>query len=31
MTNPQEIKQKIGETTEQIEAKIAPYYTNLEP
>ena len=31
MTNPQEIKQKLGETTEQLEAAITPYYTNLEP
>lgn len=34
MTNSEEIKQKLGETTEQVEAKIkdfTPYYTNLEP
>ena len=34
MTNPEEIKTKLGQTTEQVEAKIkdfAPYYFNLEP
>ena len=31
MTNPQDLKNKLGQTTEQLEAKITPYYTNLEP
>ena len=34
MTNPQDLKNKLGETTEQIESKVkelTPYYTNLEP
>jgi hypothetical protein len=31
MTNLEEIKNKLGETTEQVEAAISPYYTNLEP
>ena len=34
MTNSEEIKNKLGEYTEQVEEKIkdfAPYYTNLEP
>jgi hypothetical protein len=34
MANSEEIKNKLGETTEQVETKIrdfAPYYTNLEP
>lgn len=25
------LKNKLGEATEQLEATIAPYYTNLEP
>ena len=34
MTTTNEIKQKLGETTEQLENKVkefSPYYTNLEP
>ena len=34
MTTTNEIKQKLGETTEKLENKakeFAPYYTNLEP
>ena len=34
MTTTNEIKQKLGETTEQLEKKakeFTPYYTNLEP
>ena len=34
MTTTNEIKQKLGETTEQLENKakeFAPYYSNLEP
>ncbi|CAI2185950.1 15960_t:CDS:2 [Funneliformis geosporum] len=31
MTNPQDLKNKLGEATEQIEATITPLYTNLEP
>ena len=34
MTNSAEIKNKLGEYTEQVENKtkeLAPYYTNLEP
>ena len=33
MTNSQEIKNKLGEYTEQVEAKakeLSPYYTNLD-
>lgn len=34
MTNAEEIKTKLGENTEKVEAKVkelSPYYTNLEP
>src|SRR4051812_11741881 len=38
MTNPQELKDKLGKTTEKVESKIRdsftnyhPYYSNLEP
>ena len=34
MTNPQELKDKLGQTTEQLEKKLkdlAPFYTSLEP
>ena len=31
MTNPQELKDQLGKTTEKLEAVITPYYTNLEP
>ena len=31
MTNPQDLKNKLGQTTEQLEAVITPHYTNLEP
>ena len=31
MTNFQDLKNKLGETTEQLETAITPYYTNLEP
>ena len=34
MTNPQELKDKLGQTTEQLENKLkdlAPFYTSLEP
>ena len=30
MTNPQDLKQKLGETTEQLEQKLTPHYTSLE-
>jgi len=31
MTNPQGLKNKLGEVAEQLEATISPHYTNLEP
>ena len=31
MTNPQSLKDQLGKATENLEAVIAPYYTNLEP
>ena len=31
MINPQELKDKLGQTTEKLESVITPLYTNLEP